>query len=243
MKFIIKHIKLIILFLTCTLIFFIYQKNDKNNINYISLGDGYAQGINSYGIKDYGYSDYIKDYLIKKEKLNIYSKDYTQKDMSIKMLYTYILTNQKKEKTNQKDNIRYMLREGELLTISVGLNDLLYQLSITDNLTETHIDIIIEDIEQSFKTLIKEIKKYYQYEIYVIGYYNIDSSNIPLTKAIEKLNNVYKKNSDITYISTYELFNNDLELRSNPNSIYPNATGYEKISDIIIKKISKSIEK
>ena len=74
MKLIKKYKFLIILILVCTSIFFIYRKNDKNNINYTSLGDALAIGVDSFGRIDYGYSDYVKNFLKEQNKLNQYIK-------------------------------------------------------------------------------------------------------------------------------------------------------------------------
>ena len=61
MKLIKKHIKLIVLIITCLLVYIIYDNNHTKSITYISLGDGFAVGLNSYETKDYGYSDYLSD--------------------------------------------------------------------------------------------------------------------------------------------------------------------------------------
>ena len=54
------------------------------------------------------------------------------------------------------------------------------------------IDSIINDIELSFNELIKEIRKVYNREIYIIGYY--DTNNEKYNQLIKLLNNIYKKN-------------------------------------------------
>ena len=117
MKLLKKHYKLLILLLICLLIFLIYQTTNSNNLNYTALGDGYAQGIDSYGRIDYGYSDFIKDYYTQKNKLYYYSKTFTQKDMSIEMLYNYILINKKMKAKSTEKNIRELLRESDYLTL------------------------------------------------------------------------------------------------------------------------------
>lgn len=243
MKFTRKHIKLIIFIIICLSIFIIYTKNNKNNINYVSLGDGFSLGIDSYDIVDYGYSDYIKDYLKSEQLLNKYIKSFSTKEMSIEMLRNHILLNKNVNVRNRTINIKETLRETKLLTMTIGLNDLLYQLSITSNLTESKIDEIINKIEQSFNELITEIRKYYKDDIYVIGYYNVEPSNKVLSKAIKKLNKIYQNNEEVIYISTYDLFEKNKNYTSNPNSIYPNREGYQVISKEIISKISKKLEK
>lgn len=243
MKQIKKHLKLIIIFLVCISIFFIYKANNKNNINYTALGDSFALGEDSYGRIDYGYSDYLKEYLIQKEKLNRYIKSFSTKTMSIEILTENISTNKKIILNKEEINLKQTLRESEMLTLSIGLNDLLYKLSITKEITDDKLYHIMDEISISFNKLIKEIKKYYHYEIYVIGYYDIDPSNEILSKAIQQLNELYQKNEDVTYISTYNIFKNNPHYLSNPNSIYPNCLGYKAITRQIISKIQKNLEK
>lgn len=230
-----RKMKLLILLIISSSVFFIYKENNQNNITYLALGDGYALGIDSYGRKDYGYSDYLKDELENEKKLNNYIKSFANSTMSIKNLYDDILINKEITLKNKKINIRRSLREAELVTISIGLNDLLYQLSITDHLTEYKLNKIIEEIDTSYEKLLKEIKKYYQYDIYVIGYYNINENNKDLQKAIQKLNQVLEK-KEIIFIPIYDLFEQNPNYRSNPTSIYPNNLGYQAISNQIKNK-------
>ena len=161
MKFIKKHYKLFISILVCLLVFVIFKENNKNNQNYLSLGDGFALGKDSYGQVDYGYSDYLKDYLQKNEYLNRYIKSFSEETMSIAELKSKIIVNKKINIGNQEINLKQALRESTILTLSIGLNDLIYQISIADNLTDNKLDKIITNIEKNFNSLIIELKKYY----------------------------------------------------------------------------------
>jgi hypothetical protein len=243
MKFIKKHYKLLISILVCLLVFVIFKENNKNNQNYLSLGDGFALGKDSYGQVDYGYSDYLKDYLQENEYLNRYIKSFSEETMSISELKSKIIVNKKINIGNQELNLKQTLRESTILTLSIGLNDLIYQMSIADNLTDSKLDKIITNIEKDFNSLIIELKKYYRYDIYVIGYYNINPTNYFLTIGIKKLNNIYKNNKDIIYIDIYEDFQNNKNFRSRKQNIYPNRHGYQAISNKIIDKMAKRLEK
>ena len=238
-----RKLKLLSLLLLCTSVFFIYEKTNYNNITYTALGDGFAQGIDCYGQKDYGYSDYVKDYLKEQNKLKNYSKSYTSKDMTIERLHNTLLTNKKMGKKDTNDNIKTILRETDYLTISIGLNDLLYKLSLSNKLTNETLNKVINEIEKNFNELIKEIKKVYSKDIYVIGYYEVNKENYYLNKAINKLNKIYQENENVTYISTMIISKNKHIFLSNPNSYYPNYKGYQAISTKIIDKISKKLEK
>ena len=228
MKFIKKYIKLIIFFIICLIIFLIFKFNNHHNITYISLGDSFALGKNSYGQFDYGYSDYVKDYLEKNNKLNKYFKTFSEEDASINTLYQSISLNKKIKLKDREFNLKQSLREANILTLSIGINDLIYKLSILDNLDKTSID---------------KIKKYYPKEIYVVGYYNIYPENTTYEYAIKELNKIYKKNKDVIYIDTFGLLNNNHKYIPNFLNYYPTAEGYKIISEQIIIKISKKLEK
>lgn len=241
MKFIAKHYKFLIFLLVLLLIFLIFTTNNKNNQNYLSLGDGLSLGVDSFGRIDYGYSDYLKDYLERTNNLNRYIKSFSTKDASINSLYENIVTNKKIVLGKEEVNLKRALRESTILTITIGLNDLKYRLSLEDNINEKTINRVINDIEKDYLRLIKEIKKYYQYEIYVIGYYDDPSKDYK--SAISKLNNIFRNDPNVTYIDTYQIFKNNPNYLSNTHSYYPNQSGYQAICRQVEIKIAKKLEK
>lgn len=238
MKFFLKHLKLIILIFICFLIFLIYQLNNKNNINYLAMGDGLSLGLNSYGIIDYNYSDYIRDYLKENHKLNKYIKAYSEKDMSIEKLYNYILINKEMKINNKPINLKEALRESNILTLSVGINDLKYKLSLIDNITNYNLNNLVKETEISLNKLIKEIKKYYKGNIYFIGYYPADCNSYLLNYTIKRLNKIIESRKDLIYIDTIDISENNNFL-ANPTNHYPTTQGYQKIAELVINKLQK----
>lgn len=237
-----KYQALIIFILICLSIFLIYKNNNKNNVNYTSLGDGFSLGKDSFGRIDYGYSDYVKDYLLENKKLNKYIKSFSDEKMNIEKLYEYILINKKITLKNKEFNLRNVLRETEILTMSIGLNDLIYGIATIQIKSPFEVDNVINEIDINFNTLINEIKKYYKGKIYVIGYYKSPLYNSITNDSIEKLNKIFKENKDVVYIAIDNIINDNNNF-SNPNSYYPNRIGHKIISQKIISKISKSLEK
>lgn len=235
MKFIKKHLKLLILIIVCFLIYIIYQNNNQNVI-YLTLGDGLSLGKDSYGQINYGYSDYLYDYYTSSNRLNYYTKAFSSSEESIISLYEKLVINERVIADNTEINLKQMLRESSVLTISIGLNDLKYKLSIMENITSYKIDKVVQETYNSFEKLLKEIRKYYHHKIYIIGYYE-DKNNLYLTKAIKKLNNYYSNNKKIIYIDTFELFAKNNDYLSNPSSYYPNNKGYKAIFTQIKKKL------
>ncbi|MBR2247698.1 MAG: hypothetical protein IJ880_11885, partial [Bacilli bacterium] len=103
--------KIILLLLIIIPVLLISNIKNKNTC-YTSIGDGYSKGIDSYGQIN-GYSKLLKKHLSNKKTLNNYT-NLSNKDMSINTLYTNILLN--------KNNIKGILSETEVLTLSIGLN-------------------------------------------------------------------------------------------------------------------------
>ena len=219
-----KKIKLLILIIMSMSVYFIYNNTKDKTINIISLGDSHAEGITSYGIKDYSYDDYLKLFL-KDHKINTNLEKYSSKDMSIdKMLFIIKNTNK----------IKKDLRDSHILIINLGYNDLLYKLISREKLENS-----IYEIYRDYNNLIKEIRKYYHNQIIVIGYSTNNIEDYYQVKGITMLNNVLKSNEEITYIDTVSLLKDDKRYFSNPNSNYPSNLAYMEISKKIIKKLEK----
>ncbi len=220
--------------ITISSIILISKKGAIDQIHYLSLGDGYSKGINSYGIIDYGYSDYLKDKL----DIKFYTKDFSKKDLSIKLLQSNIINNQIIVVNNQKIALKEELQNSDLITLSIGLNDLIYQLSLEPNLNIRTIDKILESTTQDFESLIKEIRKYYKKDIYVVGYPN-NITDYYLSLSIRKYNNYLSNNKELIYITPI----NNTKYYNNPKSNYPTKDGYQAISSKIYKKYIKTLEK
>lgn len=222
-----RVIKLLTLIVLSLSVYFIYQQTKESNIKILSLGDGLSLGINSSGSKDYGYLNYYKDYLSSSNRQVSIINKYASKDSSIKEL---------KEKISTTPELRRELMESHILFLTIGYNDLLYKLSMENQVRIPHFNKIIESIEKEYDELLEEIRKYYKNEIIVIGYYKTHNEDYYQNIGIRKLNMYLKNNKNIKYIDTYYLLTNKEEYFPNPNSYYPNSLGYKKIADKIIQE-------
>ena len=233
--------KMIFLYILMFLsIIYIFINNNKNNITYISLGDGYAKGKDSFGINSYGYSDYLRDKLVEDNMLKYYSNDYSENDMTIKNLLNNITNGTENVSKSQKKSLKGYLQEADFLTLSIGINDLKYEFLIEDNLDYKKMNEVIDQVEKNFNFLIKEIKKYYKYDIYVIGYPNNNLESYYLSMAIRRYNSYLKENKDIIYISVDDLDYDKEKIFKNPNSNYYSREGHKIISDKIYKIYKKA---
>ncbi len=228
-----------LLILTLVLTFLIFNNNNKNNITYLSLGDGYAKGKDSYGINDYGYSDYLKDNLEKNNYLKNYINEYSENDMTISKLINYISNSEENVLKTHKMSLKECLQEADLLTLSIGINDFKYAFAVLDNLDYQKMNEEIENVEINFNHLINVLKKYYKYDIYVIGYPNNNLESYYLSMAIRRFNNFLATNDRIVYISASELENKN-NIFLNPNSNYYNKEGHKIIANKIYKEYRSS---
>ena len=218
-----RPIKLLILIIMSLSVYFIYQSTKESNIQILSLGDGLSKGINSYTIVDYSHLNYYEDYLKSKNiEVNVIS-NYSDEDLTIHELLELVKNN---------NYLKRDLMESHLLFLTVGYNDLLYKLSLEEDISIPKLNKIIEEINNEYKELLTEIKKYYKNEIIVVGYPKSNKDDYYINLGIRKLNRILNTNN---YIDSYNLLNNRNKYFSNPNCYYPNRLGYERIYEEIKK--------
>ncbi len=244
-----KHKKILFILLVIVVIFLIYKNFNNNKINYLPLGDSIAAGENSYGELGYGYVDYIRDYLKEHNKLNLYTKDYTKSGYKIDDILDDIENNKKVKISKKTYNIKELLRESDIVTISIGANDFLE--AVDANVTKLdQYKLILDNIFLKMDNLIKEIRKYAKKDIYLVGYYNpqpvmLNSYQKEIEEMLNYAKNKFKnicKTNNLIYIDIQDDFKNNPSYLPNPFNIHPNIKGYEKISSKIIGKIKKNLE-
>ena len=216
-----RPIKLLILIILSLSVYFIYQNTKETNIQILSLGDGLSKGINSYTIVEYSHLNYYKDYLISKNIEVRLIDNYSDEDLTIHELLELVKNN---------NYLKRDLMESHLLFITVGYNDLLYKLSLEEDISIPKLNKIIDEIKKEYKELLTEINKYYKNKIIIVGYPKSNKDDYYLNLGIRKLNRVLNTN---TFIDTYNLLNDRDKYFSNPNSYYPNRLGYERIFEEI----------
>ena len=222
-----KPIKLLILILLSLSVYFIYQNTKESSIQILSLGDGLSKGINSYTIVEYSHLNYYEDYL-KSKNINVKTiSNYSNENLTIHELLELVKNN---------NYLKRDLMETHLLFITVGYNDLLYKLSLEEDISIPKLNKIIDEINIEYKELLTEIKKYYKNEIIIVGYPKSNKDDYYLNLGIRKLNRLLNTN---TFIDTYNLLNDRNKYFSNPNSYYPNRQGYKRIYEEIKKTLAK----
>lgn len=234
-------------------VFMIYKATYKESFNYVVLGDSLSAGRNPYGVDDYGYTDYVRDYLKNKNKLGNYLS-YAVSGYTIDDIKNDINLNRSIIVDNKNENIRKALRDADIVTISIGANDLLKGINISSlpQLASNKVSLEkkIDDIMIKLDDLFELIKRYAKGEIIVIGYYNplphIEKYKNDIDEIItlvdEKYENICNKHS-IFYIEISKDISNNDEYLPNPLDIHLSKEGYKTISKSIISLISKEFFK
>jgi len=205
-----KIILILFLFLSCYLI---YQFTDNKELSYVAIGDTNA---------DINYN---------KIKYKIYNNDYINQDYRIIDLINIIKYNEQTKNTS----IHRLLKNADILIVSIGMNDIYYKLN-TDNLNiYTYINNMIKDID----ILLNEIDKYNYKKVYFLGYYNINNKNNDLFTYLNYKTKIIVNKHNYEYIELNKILTNKPNLYKNKEYFYLNTLGYKEINKIIVENLKK----
>jgi lysophospholipase L1-like esterase len=124
--------KLIVLILFIGLPIMIYLLTIDNKIYYVALGDSLAAGQTPYRNVGYGYADYVAENLKSKNKLAFYTKQFAVSGYRTTDLIHDINTNKKIKVDNKEITIKHALAEADVITISIGINELFYKIGVNN---------------------------------------------------------------------------------------------------------------
>lgn len=231
--------KIIVMLLVVLFTFFTYFFLKDDKLNYVALGDSVAAGVSPYGEIGYSYTTYVKDYLEEQNRLDEYVS-YAVSGYKTENIIDDI----NKNKEIDKHNIKESLRESDLVTISIGANDLIsrgdlrnFNFDNIDNYLKI-IDSVIVDIDNTLKA----IRTYAKNDIIVVGYYNpfpilfnTNSEQVDMIfNYLDKRYNDVCSNYDIKYLSVYSLFRKNSDFLPNPFDIHPSVSGYKSIGKMLV---------
>ena len=240
-----KHKKLIFFVILCFIIYIIYSYFHTDKINYLSLGDSLSLGVNAYGDVNYGYSDYFASYLDRKQVLESYYKDFSTSGYRISDLQYQLDTNEHILVEDKELSLKKCLRESDLITLSIGANDLIADVNLStvdiNTLQDDEVIAMIDEVDADLEEIFKNLRKYAKGTIVFIGYYYpYQEPSLMIERLFSYLNDKFEQTCDkydIVYINTYYTFKNNPEYLPNPTNIHPGAAGYQAISDLIVKKL------
>lgn len=235
--------KILCLLIICLLVYTIYYFNHTDKITYISIGDSLSVGIDSNGNTNYGYSNYLANYLKDKDLLKSYNNYFSAIGTRIIDLKNKLEKNWTIKKDGKSLSLKKCLREAELVTLSVGMDDILTELTLStvsvENLSNKEITTIVDKTIDELDSLFKELRKYAKEDIIFIGFYNpLEEETLTAerlyTYLITKTKNLCKT-YDIEYLDIYNLFKKNKDYIDNPTNIYPTTEAYQIIATKIIE--------
>lgn len=229
---------------------FVITKDKK--IYYLSLGDSLAAGQTPNNTIEESYSDYIAKYLEDKEVLEFYTKKFSKSGYrSIDLLND--LNENKKIKVDGKNiTIKNALIKADLVTVSIGANDLFYKLNVGTEFDMNEFDDIYTYVDEAFvdvDKLLYELRKSCKEQIMVFGFYNPFtnfSSNLsntvePVIKyANTKMENLVRK-YDMTYVDIHDTFLANNDYLPTTLEIHPTKNGYKAMAKSVIDLIDKKM--
>ncbi len=179
-----------VLILVIFLIFMIYMKTRDTSVYYLNIGDENIQ------IDGIGYGTKIVTELENDQKLEKFIEfkydDYRSTD-----LLNTIRNNDYIYVDGKKQTIQNALIKADITTIWIGMNDFKYGLLKENNEDiYNYMDTLLIDIE----VLLSEVKKYTKEQVFLIGYYTLDSDKKIFSEYLnQKLEKICKK-KDIEFI-------------------------------------------
>lgn len=224
-----KVLFILILFLSC---YFIYNKTIDNKVYYLTIGDSLSKGTNEYGVIGYGYNDYVKDYLSQNNKLEGFNKTFTDNDYRIIDVIKALEYNE----TEDGYSLNRLIKKADIITISLGMNELYYKLEKNSQNIYTYIDNMINNYDR----ILTYINKFHHEKVFILGYYNtLGENNDIFTYANYKLKEICNKHN-FNYINLDNIFTNNPIYFPKKDNFIPNTKGYEKISQIIVENLKNN---
>lgn len=223
-----KYKLIIIILLSAVFTYLIYILNKETKINILSLGDGVSYGETSFNIKGFSYNDYITKHFETLKVLKNYT-NLSKKNLTLEELLFEIKDN--KYYDNEKKYIKELMHNSNLITISIGEEELTKK-AITKDLNKETIKKYIN----LYENLISLIKENTDSKIVVISYYENNYLNKTNTILLNsELSNLCIKHNLIFINISDILKENDNKLES--NSLYFNYQVHKQIAEMIINSI------
>ena len=240
--------KKLILILIVISIFIIYILTVDRKIYYLTLGDELS--IINYDNNDDSASAKLSNYLSGKNKLEVFINNFSRENYHITDVINDINNNTKTNHNNKDISIKNALIKADLLTISIGMNDITAMINIKNINTSDSYEFLYNDIDKisdDLDQLLYLLRKYCKENIILIGlYYPFNEQNQELTNIFLYANNKFKTISEqynINYIDIYHQFLENENYLSSKKLLYPSSDGYNAIYDQLVVTINNTMLK
>jgi len=211
-----KIILVLFLFLSCYLI---YNLTEDKSESYLVIGDLVADN----------------PYLKSNESIKKYNNIYINENYRIIDLLNTIKYNQEVEVNNKNISIHRLLKNTDILIMSIGMNDIYYKL----NSDIKNIYTYINDMVNNMKIILSEIDRYNYQKVFILGYYNITNENNDIFTYLNyKMKKITEK-YNYEYIELNNILKNTPNLYKKSNNFNLNDQGYNEINKIIVEKLKK----
>lgn len=215
-----KIIYLLFLFLFIFMCYLIYELTDNDNLTCLVIGDSIADNI----------------YLRENKKINNYNNQFINKDHRMIDLLHIIKYNEEINYQNNTISIHQLLKQSDIVIISIGMNDIYAKLEDDPKNMYTYLNEMVNNME----LILDEISRYKNAKIIVLGYYNIFNKKNDLFIYINyKIKRITEKH-DYIYIDTNKNLNNNQKYLLKNNQFYLNDHGYQEINKLIVEKLEKT---
>ncbi len=206
---------------------FIYFFTQSEEVTIVSIGDGLSLGMTPYGIEGKSFNDYLKEAYENKHKLKTYIHEFSTAGKTVKELIYEIKENISLTIKNKKIKIQQAIHEADILTISIGMDELANK-KITNKIKNEYLD----DLEE----LLSMIKCLNNKKVIVLGLYKWKNNDL-LT--IEKINASIRDialTDKFTFIDINHLLTNN-EYYLSKDSHYINYLGHKMIYNELKKLV------
>ncbi|RSK27163.1 hypothetical protein EJF36_09880 [Bacillus sp. HMF5848] len=213
-------------------------------LDYVALGDSLAAGQTPYKdeatgqlVLDDSYADFIAADFAEEGFLSSFTNDFAISGYKSSDVLTDIVNNVEKDDKALQD----VIKEAEVITLSVGANDFLSQLNInrdtgTISITKEDIETIGASMTKNIHTILGTIRELNpNVQIYLMGYYNafphLPADKLPLAEQLAlQLNSLvafHEGHFDAKFVSVYDTMNANLkDYVPNPIDVHPSLEGY-----------------
>lgn len=248
-----RRYKLLIGFVVTGIILItIFLLTRDRSIYYLSLGDSLAAGQTPNNTIEESYGDYVSEYLKDKEVLEFYTKKFAKSGYRSIDLLNDLESNKKIKVDGKEITIKHALIKADLVTVSIGSNDLFYKLNIRTEFDLSEFDDIYTYVDESISDvdkLLYELRKSCKEQIMVFGFYNpftnfsstlSDVVEPVIVYANDKMRSLTKK-YDMTYVDIHDTFLANNEYLPSKLEIHPTKDGYKAMGRAVIDLIDEKM--
>ncbi len=229
-------------------------------VNYLALGDSLAFGIGPDGLPGKGYPDFLAETLDERDVLNSFNKGFTVSGYTAENVLDDLHNNVSKPiigigQEEKKLTLHESIEEADVITISVGANDILKYLKINIETGVPEIDLegLMGGFQQLGVNYHKILSDIYQEnpnaQVYVMGYYNpfphLQATYQPqITQLLDQLNATIQsgmKGTNAVFVPTKDAIATDFSAYlPNPENIHLSEVGYQVVAQQFDEKLQEN---